>query len=176
MENDFETALIKYDEILELVPRNPICLATRASIHLKMENYQLAEKDALKAVQIHPNLDIAQLRKAQVHIAFGDPVQAYPALLHFIALNPRGNSNPEYYESVRLCKILQQTLRRLEHDEPRDHLRTLQLVDKGLKVSPASEYFKELYTKLMNDPTNCKSDPEAKKDQLKNRKKHEKCD
>ena len=71
--------LRKYDEIIRLLPDKVVLYHNRCTVLQNLELYQLALKDANKAVELAPNYAIAWCNKAMLHNLLGDYPQGWQA-------------------------------------------------------------------------------------------------
>ncbi|WGE86627.1 glycosyltransferase [Actinobacillus equuli] len=71
--------LRKYDEIIRLLPDKAVLYHNRCTVLQNLGLYQLALKDANKAVELAPNYAIAWCNKAMLHNLLGDYLQGWQA-------------------------------------------------------------------------------------------------
>lgn len=73
------TILRKYDEIIRLLPDHAVLYHNRCTVLQHLGLYQLALRDADKAVELAPNYALAWCNKAMLHNLLGDYYQGWSA-------------------------------------------------------------------------------------------------
>ncbi|SCU79560.1 LANO_0A06700g1_1 [Lachancea nothofagi CBS 11611] len=76
---DFELAVQKYSEAIEVLPSNAVYYANRAAAHSSLKKYQEAVQDADSAIRVNPSYSKGYSRLGFAQYALGKPEEALDA-------------------------------------------------------------------------------------------------
>jgi len=76
---DFNEAIKKYTEAIEITPRNAVFLSNRAAAHSSLRDHESAVKDAQAAIDVDPNYSKAYSRLGLANYALNKPKEALEA-------------------------------------------------------------------------------------------------
>lgn len=76
---DFEQAVLKYSEAIQVLPTNAVYYANRAAAHSSLKKYEEAVKDAEDAIKVNPSYSKGYSRLGFAQYALGKPEEALDA-------------------------------------------------------------------------------------------------
>ncbi|ROT38557.1 small glutamine-rich tetratricopeptide repeat-containing protein A [Sodiomyces alkalinus F11] len=84
-EKDYKNAIMQYTKAVELIPSSSTYLSNRAAAYMSNGNYEAAQEDCLRAIDLDPQNPKILLRLARIYTSLGQPQEA---MLTFGRINP----------------------------------------------------------------------------------------